>query len=715
MREELLKTLTEEKEVLRQEVIVAREAAEITAQLVAKQFEETDRVLQLFQAANGQRKAVLDAASRVSIIATDAEGVVVLFNSGAENLLGYKADEVVGENTPLIFHLKSELAERNEKLSAEVGKKLGPLDIFFEYARLSGSEEMEWTYLKKDGKRFPVNMSITGLHDSAGRVNGILFVAMDITERKRAEQEILDAMRAAEDANKTKSAFLANMSHELRTPLNAIIGYSEMLQEEAAELEIQDFIPDLQKITSAGRHLLALINDILDLSKIEAGRMQVFLETFDLLSVVREVAMTIHPLVEKNSNTLKVNCPEDIGQMHADMTRVRQVLFNLLSNACKFTDKGVISLDVTREMVKDKAWLNFRVKDSGIGMTSEQMQKLFQAFSQADASTTRKYGGTGLGLAISRQFCNMLGGDITVESEYGSGTSFTARIPAEVVVEADAADVTTAPKPAVAQARAEGDPHVSNIVLAIDDDPAVLDLLTRNLSKDGFNVFVAKDGKEGVRLAKELRPVAITLDVMMPGMDGWAVLKELKADPVTRDIPVVMMTMVDDRSMGFALGATEYMMKPIDRNRLHDILARYRDTCEPGAVLVVEDDHTNRDLLTDMLKKAGLEVCEAENGRVALERVAAMKPALILLDLMMPEMDGFEFVEELRKNDAWRSIPIVVLTAKDVTEDDRRRLNGGVENIIRKGALTREDLMRNVCDQVSRSVASANEGQAGNA
>src|SRR6266849_5298911 len=427
------------------------------------------------------------------------------------------------------------------------------------------------------------------------------------------------------------------MSHELRTPLNAIIGYSEMLQEDAADLGAEQFTDDLKKINAAGKHLLELINAVLDLSKIEAGKMELYLESFDVAALVRDIAAVIQPLAGKNANRLELRCPEDVGTMRADLTKVRQALFNLLSNACKFTDRGTISLAVTRETIGDQDWMVFSVSDTGIGMTPEQLARLFEAFSQADAATTRKYGGTGLGLALSRRLCRMMGGDVLVDSEEGRGSTFTIRLPAVV---ADAVEEAAAPAEAV-----DLSPVGIGTVLVIDDEAAVRDLMQRFLTKAGFRVITASGGEEGVRRARELKPDAITLDVMMPGMDGWAVLSALKADPELADIPVIMLTIVDDKNLGYALGASDYLTKPIDRERLVTVLEKYR---RDAPVLVVDDDATLRELLRRILEGAGYTVVEAENGRVALERLRTLAPGVILLDLMMPEMDGFEVVAEVR-------------------------------------------------------------------
>jgi signal transduction histidine kinase/DNA-binding response OmpR family regulator len=530
-------------------------------------------------------------------------------------------------------------------------------------------------------------------------------------------KELAEAKEAADAASAAKSQFLANMSHELRTPLNAIIGYSEMLQEEVEDLDQKQLSPDLQKIHGAGKHLLGLINDILDLSKVEAGKMALYLEDFDIASMVAEVASTVRPLVAKNGNQLEVLCPTDTGMMRADTTKVRQTLFNLLSNASKFTERGVIKLEVARvsdhqSSVISKqlsangcelpvmsrrndglttdhpSLITFRVSDTGIGMTEEQMGRLFEAFSQADTSTTRKYGGTGLGLAISRKFCRMMGGDLRVNSEPGKGSTFTAILPAEVQSQPTKSGTSFFKKPTVENA--------GSTVLVIDDDPTARDLIERTLTKEGFGVLLANDGPSGIELARNLKPRVITLDVMMPGMDGWAALTALKADPATADIPVIMLTIVDEKQIGFALGAADYFTKPIDWSRMTASLQKYRTPANHQTVLIVEDDAPTREMLRRTLVKDQWEVLEAENGRVALEKLSGLVPALILLDLMMPEMDGFEFMEELRKRADCRQVPVVVITAKDITEKDRQRLNGQVARVMQKGTFQMEDLVREV-------------------
>jgi signal transduction histidine kinase/ActR/RegA family two-component response regulator len=396
----------------------------------------------------------------------------------------------------------------------------------------------------------------------------------EIFHRKQTQEELLNAKHAAEEANRAKSTFLANMSHELRTPLNAIIGYSEMLEEETRDSGKVENVQDLKKIQSAGKHLLALINDVLDLSKIEAGKMGLHLESFDVAQVIDEMVTTLQPAAAKNANSIRVHLEENVSVMRADITKVRQILFNLLSNACKFTDHGTITLNVGQLKVEGKNWIQFQVRDTGIGISAKQKENLFQEFAQADASIARKYGGTGLGLAITHRFVQLMKGKISVESEAGQGATFTVQLPANVVVET----TESAPSEGMSKASAKLRETKTGLdtILVIDDDPSVRDLMSRFLTKLDFHVVAAANGEEGFRLAKQIRPLLITLDVVMPECDGWTVLNRLKNDADLAEIPVIMVTVVDNEARGLDLGASNYLIKPVQRDRLAVLVEKHR-------------------------------------------------------------------------------------------------------------------------------------------
>src|SRR6516165_8320442 len=510
-------------------------------------------------------------------------------------------------------------------------------------------------------------------------------------ENARLFDEIQDKSRQLETASKHKSQFVANMSHELRTPLNAIIGLTDMLVSNAARFGTEKALEPLRRVQNAGTHLLGLINQVLDLSKIEAGKLELDLESVSISPLIDNVIETARPLAERNKNILAVECPPDLPPIEADAMRLRQIILNLLSNACKFTEAGNIKLQVTAALHEGRQFAEIAVIDTGIGMTAEQTSHLFEEFTQADSSTARQYGGTGLGLAITRRLCQMMGGDVTAASEPGKGSTFTVRLPF--------AACRTADEPATPP----GEVTMRNCILVIDDDATARDLIADYLRQAGFTVITAAGGREGLKRAKEYHPIAITLDVMMPDIDGWTVLAALRGDPELADIPTVMATIVDERRHGMTLGAVGYLTKPIDREKLVDLIAKYRAPSGPTRVLVVEDDAMQRERIRSWLEPQRWLLIEAENGRVALDRLKECIADVIILDLMMPEMDGFQLVAEMQKHPVWNQIPIIVVTARDLTVEDHARLNSGIEMVLRKETFSPTTLIERVRQVVAKS------------
>ncbi|HEV7250338.1 MAG TPA: response regulator [Shinella sp.] len=633
-------------------------------QLLKENQGERDR---LTRAAEHQRKTLVDAIESIDEGFTlyGPEGRLLIMNQRFRDMHPVHTEMVAGTST---FRDVIEAAGRHV---VELDR---PFDEWLA-SRLSLHDHSATRVTPfKDGRWMQVSERRT--HEG-----GFTVVYVDITELRQRQHELELARDEAQRATQVKSEFLANMSHELRTPLNAIIGYAQILQEDAEDTGQTESLPDLKKIESAGNHLLGLINGILDLSKIEAGRMEVYRERFDVGALMNDVASLIRPLAAKNDNNFVVDCPDDIGTIETDVTKVKQALLNLLSNACKFTEKGTVSLAVTRQGNGADRLLVMTVTDTGIGMNEEQLGRLFQAFSQADSSTSRKFGGTGLGLAISRSFAQMLGGDLTVESQPGEGSRFIFVLPdpeeAAAGAEMAEGDDLSASKPEQSERRA---------VLVVDDDEASLNIIGSHLKREGYRVLYAGAGEQALEMARKHRPAAITLDILMPQMDGWSVLVALKSDPDLAAIPVVIVSISNEKALGFTLGAAAMLTKPVDRGELSDFIARITGGSQGGTVLVVEDDQATRLLIQRTVERLGRAVALAENGRQGMAWLAANEPPIaILLDLQMPEMNGFEFLAALRDREEWNAVPVLVVTAKHLSNAERDLLSARTTQIIGKG------------------------------
>ena len=648
-------------QVMRDQRMTASELENITANRAAE-----------LSAANLFLDSMIENIPNMIFVKDANELRFVRFNRAGEDLLGFSRDELLGKNDFDFF--PAEQAERFIAADRETLRNQRLVDI-----------PQETIQTNKKGARILHTKKIPIL-DATGEPTFLLGISEDITEARRAQEALLQAQAEAERANQAKSQFLASMSHELRTPLNAIIGFSELLSDDETDrFDAATRRRFLDQIHSSGQHLLQLINDILDLSKVEAGQMELHLELFVLGHVINEVQATVEPLARSKAITLNVEEFPEL-QLTADSAKVRQMLLNLTSNAIKFTPSGGRIEIRTRQV---EQWVEIAVSDSGIGISEADLGRLFTEFQQLDAGPGRQQEGTGLGLALTKRFAELHGGDVSVASVKGKGSTFTLRLP----VEASAATESPASQPPQTESADPDRP----LILVVEDNPQATEILSRHLGAGGFRMATARTGSEALKMARELKPAAITLDILLPEIDGWEVLTRLKDDEQTRNIPVVVVTVVDNPALGRALGALDYFVKPVDGKALLSRLAQYTFTTKvqnaPIRVLAVDDEPANLDLIQGLLEPAGFSVLRASGGSEGIEVAKFERPDLILLDLMMPEVTGFDVVESLRADQATRQIPIMVLTAKVLSPEDKQALNGHVAAIFQRSSVAGAELI----------------------
>ena len=545
-------------------------------------------------------------------------------------------------------------------------------------APMEAKEEKEtW----RSGQETWVSSTKAPLFDKTGEIIGTFGISRDITERVYAQAELQAAKEASEYANRAKSDFLANMSHELRTPLNAIIGFAEILRDELVgqiKTEQKELVTDIH---TSGRHLLDMINDILDLSKIEAGTMDLDFETFSLMETMEEVNTVVNALASKKRIQLTRGFEQDIA-ITADKTKFKQILYNLLANGVKFTNEGG---RVTTKLEISGNLLLIRVIDNGVGISPEDQEMLFQAFTQVDTSKARAHEGTGLGLALTKRLVELHGGEIWVESTVGEGSTFSFTLPLQQHVAPSAA-----PTPSNLPPLPDG-----RTILVAEDNEQAAHLLGIYLMEAGYRVEYAKDGVEAIAKTAEIKPFAITLDIMLPKKDGWQVLKALKANPDLQSIPVIIVSITEERQLGFGLGAVDHLVKPIDRTALLASLRSLRLPKQNGCVriLVIDDDPQAIRLLSTVLESEGYDVLKAYGGQEGIDLAVTEAPGLIILDLAMPEIDGLQVVKRLAEDSRACDIPIVICTAMDLTDEEKDRLNGQIQSVIEKTGDVKQKLL----------------------
>lgn len=689
---------------------------------------EKFRLIETISETQNYLKNVLDNSADI-IVTTDTEGRIVEFNKGAERILGYSKEDVIGKKAK-DFWVQPE--QRSEIL--KILEKEGYISNY------------ETQLVAKDGRDIDVSLTLSYILSSKKGILGTVGISKDITEKKkleraieernlelqelneRLEQKVIErtkelekANRELERSNRLKSQFIATMSHELRTPLNSILGFSELLMDEVFGALTEKQKRYINNIYNSGNHLLQLINNILDIAKIESGKMELHYEGFSVHQAISEVETVIKSLIDKKRQSLSINIDDNVSAIKADKVKFKQILYNLLSNAVKFTPEGgniylnTAIIDENKSFYVEKfdmrpgknRCLKISVTDTGIGIKKQDLERIFSEFEQVDSSFSRRYEGTGLGLTLTKKLVELHGGEITVESEEGKGSTFTVILP---LIDIKVREKELIPLPATATEDQER--YIEDItqkkraqapmILVVEDDISTSEMLTLYLAHEGYKVARAYSGDEAISRIKELKPFAVILDVMLPGKDGWEILQEIKSDPEIKDIPVIICSIIDNRELGFTLGASDYLVKPIDRitllKKLEDLSFATKKGRSPVNILCIDDHDEVLELLTSILQPSGYNVLTANSGRQGIEKAIAYRPDLVILDLMMPELDGFEVAQILKNSPSTMDIPILILTAKDLTVDDRLRLAGKIENCIQKSHFTKEDLLMHIRD-----------------
>jgi signal transduction histidine kinase/CheY-like chemotaxis protein len=693
--------------------------SELEGGILLSAVEVTDRIrgeLNLETAVEDTRQS---AGKLQSVIAQMTDGVIVFDSSGEVLKINRAAEDLLGEAT-FIFQPKQKKSKKKTPLITRLDGKTFPAGKYpWQSAIAKGRESVgvEMRVRRKADDEAIICVSAAPLLNKDGNVSGAVAVLHDVTENRKLIEELRDANRRLEEYNRLKAEFVANMSHELRTPLTAIIGFAQLMQ---MKMRKGDFSPEnvddgIQRILRNGRHLLSLIDEVLDLSKIEAGRLSLHLEHFDVPELVENTFSNLESLALGKNLNYRLKVTGDFLFAYSDPARIRQILLNLISNAIKFTDTG--SINVELHAADNEKW-RVVVRDTGVGIKPENIEKVFERFRQVDGSYTRRVGGFGLGLSISLQLAKLLGGAIMVESDYKNGSTFTLTLPFEVPQARETLIAVSGSQQqqqhqhqqsreifvSMETGEKEEENKVADVVaedekplvLVIDDIPDSTRLLTETLENSGYRVVVAHSGSEGILLARKLQPIAVTLDVMMPGMDGWRVLQMMKGDSRLAQIPVVVVSIVDNKPLGYRLGASGYLVKPVEPanllNTLNTVMTVPSETTGEY-ILVVDDEYGVRELLISALKQGGFKTRSAASGEIAFSMATKRPPRAILTDLHMPGgMSGFELIARLRSEPQTARTPIVVVTGKDLLAEDRQFIQGQIADVIRKGDLMLSDL-----------------------